>query len=76
MDKFLKAVGIFTVSFVVLAALSALTAYPTMWLVNCLFTASTLAAVFGVAKLTFWHALALDFLCSILFKGGNTSVKA
>lgn len=47
-------------------------AYPTMWLVNYLFTAQILTLVFGVAKLSVWQAWALNFVSGILFKSTST----
>lgn len=46
----------------------ALLAYPTMCLVNYLFTPTLLVAVFGMAKIGFWQALCLNTLASLLFK--------
>jgi hypothetical protein len=47
-------------------------AYPTMWLVNYLFTASVLTAVFGVSALTVWKAWALNILAGLLLKSTSS----
>lgn len=46
-------------------------AYPTMWVVNYLFTSTVLTTVFGGA-LTFWKAFWLNFLCGWLVKSTCT----
>ena len=73
MDTFLKAVSAVVVVTVTYAGLAVLMAYPTKWLVNYLFTPSTLMSLFGIAQLTLWKALWLDFLCATLFKGSSSS---
>lgn len=43
---------------------------PVMWLWNWL-----MPELFGLTTLTFWQALGLSTLCSLLFKSNNTSSK-
>lgn len=74
MDKFLTLVGLTVVGILLLAGISVLGAYPTKWVVNYLFSATFLTFVFGVTKLNFGTALALNFITATLFKG-TTSVK-
>lgn len=52
---------------------SLLLAYPTMWVVNYLFAATTLKAIFGISQLTFWKAFWLNFICGTLFKRSSTT---
>jgi hypothetical protein len=73
MDKLLMAVGTIVVVSIVAFGFSFLLAYPTMWMVNYLFTPATLLSLFGFAQLTFWKAFWLNFLCSQLFKGSSSS---
>jgi hypothetical protein len=68
MDKFLVAVGAFVFALVLVAGLSLLMAYPTMWIVNYLFTSSVISGLFGVAQLTFWKALWLNYITAVFFK--------
>jgi hypothetical protein len=65
-------IGIGVVALIVVSAL--LAAYPTMWIVNWLFTATVLNMVFG-GPLTFWKAFWLTFLCHALFKSTHTCNK-
>lgn len=55
--------------------LSMLLAWPTLWLMNYMFTSTALYTLFGVTKLTFWKAFWLNFLVGILFKSSNTTTK-
>jgi uncharacterized membrane protein (DUF485 family) len=53
---------------------SLLIGFPVKWLVNGLFTDQVRLALFGVARIGFWRAVGLSFLCGILFKSsGSTS---
>jgi hypothetical protein len=74
LEKLVKGVGIVVIALITVALLSVLGAYPTKWLVNYLFTPSVLVALFG-GPLTFWKALALNYVSSLLFKG-TTTVKS
>jgi hypothetical protein len=73
MEKFLAAVGaaVFAVAFV--AGISLLMAYPTMWIVNYLFTSSVISGLFGVTQLTFWKALWLNYITAALFKSSAST---
>jgi hypothetical protein len=65
MEKFLKAVGALVVFIGLVALTAVLTAYPTKWVVNYLFTPGLLTALFGTAKIGFWQALALNFITGL-----------
>jgi uncharacterized membrane protein len=72
MEKF---IGVVVFGLVLIFVLAFLMAFPTMWLVNYILSDTALVAVFG-GPLTFWKALALNFVCSLLFKSsGSTSCK-
>ena len=73
MEDVVKAAGSLVLIFGLVVGIALLFAYPTLWLVNYLFTPGTLISLFGIAQLTFWKAFWLNFLCSILFKSSNTS---
>jgi hypothetical protein len=64
----LLAASLFWFAFVIL-----IMAWPTLILVNYLFTPSLLLSVFGVAKIGFWQAFCLNALGGLLFKGGSVS---
>jgi hypothetical protein len=66
MDDFAEFLGkgfaaLFVVVFMVL-----IMTLPTYWLWNWL-----MPSLFGLKVITFWEALGLNFLCSILFKSTN-----
>jgi hypothetical protein len=69
METAIKFIGAVTFALLVAAFVAFLGGYPTMWLVNYLFTAKTIEALFGIAQLTFWKAFWLNYLCASLFKG-------
>lgn len=72
---FAKFIGLVVIGFVLVTGLSLLFAFPTMWLVNYLFTPNVILAIFGVTALTFWKAYWLSVLCSMLFKSVGASSK-
>ncbi|MBQ2174320.1 MAG: hypothetical protein II453_04315 [Alphaproteobacteria bacterium] len=49
--------------------LAALTALPTMLLWNWL-----MPVIFGLGKITFWQAMGINMLCSILFKTSSVEL--
>ena len=53
---------------VVFALVAIICALPTMWLWNWL-----MPVLFGLGKITFWQALGINMLCSILFKSSSAS---
>ena len=57
-------------STVLLTVVGLVIALPVMWLWNWL-----MPAIFGLVKISFWQALGLTFLCSMLFKSSNTNSK-
>lgn len=59
--------------FTMVAILAVLMALPTMWLWNAIVPDITKNAV---TELTFWQALGLNFLCSILFKSSTSASKS
>jgi hypothetical protein len=65
METLLKAVGAIVVFIGLVALLAVLTAYPTKWVVNYLFTPGILTVLFGTAKIGFWQALALNFITGL-----------
>ena len=68
MSKFLQAIGLVVFAVVVVFALASLMAFPTKWLVNYIFSPEFRLAAFGVARIGFWRALALNYLVMSLFK--------
>ena len=68
MDKFLQLIGVIVLGFAAISGLAVVMAFPTKWAVNYLLSPSAITAVFGVAELTVWKALALNFICATLFK--------
>ena len=64
MDTVLTIVGVL----LVIVALSLVMAFPTMWVMNYLFTPSLLASVFGVSQLIFWKAFWFNAFCGFLIK--------
>jgi hypothetical protein len=56
-----------------LTMLAAFLAYPVKWLVNYVFAPGVLVSLFGTPQIGFWQALALTFLCGILFKSSSSS---
>ncbi len=74
-DSFVKMVGAFALFLLFILFIGLLIGFPVKWMANYLFTPEALTAVFGVAKLTFWRAFWLAFLCSSLFKSSSSSSK-
>ena len=60
----------FIVALVFVAIFALILAFPVMWLWNWI-----MPAVFGLIKMTFWHALGINLLCGFLFRG-TTTVKS
>ena len=73
METVTKAVGTVVLVVVIVAVLAIVLAYPTKWLVNYTFSPTAIMAVFGRSALDFWHALALNAVCGLLFKSTSTS---
>ena len=69
----LAVVGGVVVAGMLILGLAFLFAYPTMWLVNYLFTPTVLTAVFGVSKFGVYQAMALNTLAGLLVKSGSGS---
>lgn len=72
MNKVFAFIGLVVVGFLMLIGLAVIGAYPTKWVMNYLFSPAFLTFVFGVTKLGFWQALALNFITATLFKGATT----
>ena len=68
MDKFLKVIGVVMLVLFAIVGLSFLMAFPTKWLINYIFTDGVRLSLFGVAKIGFWRALAINVLMGGLFK--------
>ena len=67
MDKILSIVGLF-IGFIVVITL--LMTFPVLWLWNWL-----MPVVFRLPEITFWQALGISLLSSLLFKSYNFSSK-
>lgn len=67
MEKIIAAILIFILTIVIVGLFAAL---PTMWLWNWL-----MPEIFNLIEITFWQALGLVVLSSILFKSSNTKIK-
>ena len=67
MEDFFKAVGVIVVFIGIIFGLALILALPTMWLWNWL-----MPAIFGLTKITFWQALGINLLSSILFKSSSS----
>ena len=67
MDKILAGILVL----LVIVFFSFIGAWPTLWLVNYLFTSTLLVNVFGVPALTFWKALWLNVLIGGLFRSSS-----
>lgn len=63
MDSFKQIAGIALISIVVVLGLGAVFAIAIVWLWN-----QTMPELFGLRELTYWQALCLAWLCSLLFK--------
>lgn len=74
-EKFLTGLGYAVFSAFAIFFLALLMSYPTKWLVNYVFTDGVRLVIFGVAKITVWRALALNYMCGLLFRGTSTSSK-
>lgn len=61
-------VGAFVVGMILIVTLSALLAFPVMWLWNYV-----IPDLFKVPELTFWKSWALMVLCGFLFKSTGTN---
>lgn len=69
-NNFIETCTIGLVVVVVWAAVSLILGLPVMWLWNWL-----MPAIFGIKTITWIQAVGLSFLCSLLFKGGSTTIK-
>lgn len=67
MDNFLKALGIIAAVIVITIILA--------WPVQVLWNSSLVPAVDGINPITFWQALGINLLMTILFKSTNTPKK-
>jgi hypothetical protein len=70
-----KWIGIVVFAAALVVVFALLMTFPTMWLVNYLFTPAVILSLFGTTALTFWKALWLNMFCGIIFKGYNYSSK-
>lgn len=62
MEKFLTILTTFFYVMVVACFIALAIGAPTMWLWN-----AVMPSIFGLTRITFWQAVALNLLCSILF---------
>lgn len=68
MELLSKIGGVFLVTIVMVFIISLLIGYPTMWLWNYV-----MPVIFGLTKITFWQAFALNCLAGIFFKSTGSS---
>ena len=73
MDKYVAGIAVVIGVLGLVFGLALLFAFPTMWAVNYLFSASFLVFVFGVAKINFWRALVLNFIVGYLVGTSSSS---
>jgi hypothetical protein len=73
-EHMVKVLGLIILSIAAVIGLAILFAFPTMWIINYLFTAQLLVYVFGVAKISLWQAWVFNIFAS-LFKSVSTSSK-
>ena len=73
METVTKAIGAIVLVVMIIAVLAIVMAWPTMWLVNYTFSPSAIMAIFGRTTLDFWHALALNVVCGLLFRSTSTN---
>lgn len=66
MEKFLTVLTTLIYVMVVVCFIALVIGAPTMWLWNAI-----MPTIFGLTKITFWQAVGINLLCSILF--GNIS---
>ena len=71
METFLKVVGAVVVVLAIVAAIALVMTFPTMWMMNYLFTPHVLLTIFGVSQMTFWKALWLNVLIGYFFSTGR-----
>ena len=68
METVAKIVTMFLLVAVAVAFISLLLGFPVMWLWNWL-----MPTIFGLKTITFWQAVGLMFLSSLLFKSTSSS---
>jgi hypothetical protein len=73
--KFLAGFTIVVLVLALVVGFSLLLAWPTLWLVNYLFTSQVLLTLFGIPALTFWKAFWLNFFFGAAFKSTYTTSK-
>ena len=62
MEKFLTVLTTLIYVMVVVCFIALVIGAPTMWLWNAI-----MPTIFGLTKITFWQAVGINLLCSILF---------
>ncbi len=67
-DRILEYIGAFVLAFLLVIGFSLISAFPTKWLVNYLFSEKALISVFGVCPIGFWKSFWLNFFFVIAFK--------
>jgi hypothetical protein len=72
-EKVIAIIGVVVAVFLVIAGVSLLVAWPTMWLWNYLMPVlfPTAVASGAIAVIGYWHAFWLLFLSAILFKSAS-----
>lgn len=70
-EKLLVGLGAAVVGGAIIAVISALLAFPVMWLWNGV--GPNLFATAVIKPIDFWNAWGLSLLCGLLFKGSSSS---
>lgn len=65
-----KIIGAISVVILTIAVIGLFATLPVMWLWNWL-----MPEIFNLTEITFWQALGLVILSSLLFKSSNTKIK-
>jgi len=70
MKNSFEAIGTFIGIIAVICTLLLILGYPVMWLWNWL-----MPTIFNLPEITFWQAIGLNLLSTILFKSSSTTTK-
>ena len=70
MKNSFEAIGAFIGIIAVICTVLLILGYPVMWLWNWL-----MPTIFNLPEITFWQAIGLNLLSTILFKSSSTTIK-
>jgi len=73
MKFILEVISTLIVVATILVVIALLMGYPTMWMMNYLFTPAVLQTVFGISQMTFWKAFWFDVFAGGLVMGSSSS---